>query len=313
MTSKAHMEPEFNLQAGTECLLMALDYSLLRAPLVACRLLQPCRLCNLYNQPSSANSPTEPFPHSEHRVKTSKYQKCHPSISANRHSYVPPRTNWGGPESPSRYDSLPAEMPSGESHVAGYREAAPARRRVNSGGSDIYYEDVDPRFAEDQPPLPVAEDQEKSRVPMLLTPGQQHQYRPEPLSLPPSHSYEDLPGARSPAESETSNFTSVSQRGVNPNWRPGNGGEFSSLGPMRRPPGARDQQQMRQDVLLQGNPDFALPGMTGPGRRARGGPASTRGGYPGIGGARIPPASAVPGVDGRYPMGGGPPGGPRGI
>ncbi|KIV88215.1 hypothetical protein PV10_09132 [Exophiala mesophila] len=236
-----------------------------------------------------------------------------PQRSQSQDQYVPPRTNWGGPGSPSRYDALPAEMPSGESHVAGYRDAAPARHRVNSGGSDIYYEDVDPRFAQDQPPLPVEEDPEDSRVPMLLTPGQQHQYRPEPLNLPPSHSYEDLPGARSPAESETSNFTSVSQRGVNPNWRPGNGGEFSSLGPMRRPPGARDQQQMRQDVLLQGNPDFALPGMTGPGRRARGGHSSTRGGYPGMGGGRIPPASAVPGVDGRYPMGGGPPGGPRGI
>lgn len=203
-------------------------------------------------------------------------------------------------------------MPSSTSHVAGYGGDPPRRPRVNSGGSDVYYEDVDPRFAPEQPPIPIPVNrQDQTRVPALLTPGQQTHHATDPVHLPPTNSYEDLPGARSPAESETSNFTSVSQRGVNPNWRPGNGGEFSSLGPMRRPPGAREQQQMRQDVLLQGNPDFSLPGMGPPGRRSRGG-GGRGGGYAVPGGNRMPPTNAVLGVDGRYPIGGGPPG-PREI
>lgn len=208
------------------------------------------------------------------------------------------------------------ELPSNGSHVGGFG-GPPRRQRVNSGGSDVYYEDVDPRFAPDPEPVPSMPPSSgapttHAPVPALLTaPGQQQPYPPEAVNdIPPTHSYEDLPGARSPAESETSNFTSVSQRGVNPNWRPGNGGEFSSLGPARR----RDLQ-MKRDMLLAGNPDFELPGMTAPGRtRTRGGGGSgIRAGVlgGGVGPARIPPASAAgAGADGRYPMGPPPPGSP---
>lgn len=197
--------------------------------------------------------------------------------------YVPARANWnkeGG--MPPKGDSPPdamAELATTTSHHS------PTRRRVNSGGSDTYYEDVDPRFASDpepvpQPPLPV-----------------QHEDMPRYVNtqIPIAHSYEDLPGARSPAESEASNFTSVSQRGVNPNWRPGNGGEFNSFAPPRR-----HQQQMRRDVLLNNNPDFELPGMGPP----RGMPGRGRGGMRGgmtMGPGRPLPANAVGGVDGRYP------------
>ena len=192
---------------------------------------------------------------------------------------------------------------------------------MNSGGSDAYYEDVDPRFAPESEavaPIPSQPErfQEQNSVPPLLRPGHDGgpQYHPSSelvhSQLPPTNSYEDLPGARSPAESDASNFTSVSQRGINPNWRPGNGGEFSSLGPARR-----QNPQMRRDVLLAGNPDFEIPGIGGPGRafagRGRGG---MRGGMMG-GGApgRIPPASAVGmGADGRYPMAPLPPG-PGGV
>ena len=193
----------------------------------------------------------------------------------------------------------------------GAYDSQPRRPRVNSGGSDIYYEDVDPRFAADlEPPLPAMPNNpgmnnRRQGPPSLLTPGPPGQYRPEPYGevVPQTNSYEELPGARSPAESETSNFTSVSQRGVNPNWRPGNGGEFSSLGPMRR----RDQNQARQDMLLAGNPDFELPGATGSSRlpmRGRGGGPGMRGGMMGGGSrgtTRIPSASAV-GGDGAYPI-----------
>ena len=229
---------------------------------------------------------------------------------------MPPRANWNNvpidsvvqPRSPGRYDPSPIELSTSTSHVGGY--SGPTRRpRVNSGGSDIYYEDVDPRFAsEPEPPLPSMPQNpgppsHSSAAPPLPNPGHAAQYRPESYGgIPQTNSYEDLPGARSPAESETSNFTSVSQRGVNPNWRPGNGGEFSSLGPQRR---QNNQSQMRQEMLLAGNPDFELPGAVGPSRlavRGRGGGPGMRGGLMARGPPRIPPASAVGmGGDGPYP------------
>lgn len=205
-----------------------------------------------------------------------------------RISYVPPRAGWtdvpqAAPQSPVR------------------------RKRVGSGGSD-YVEDVDPKFAEPaMPSAPPAEDFDHPTIPRLLVPG--HNVNDvSPVSsdgqldrrVPPAEaSYEDLHhGTRSPVESETSNFTSVSQRPMNPNWQPGHGGEFNSLGPMQR-----QNQQRRQDLLFSNNPDFELPGM-GPARggmRGRG-----RGGYMGSrqpGPMRPPPPSVLDeiGNDGRYP------------
>jgi len=94
-------------------------------------------------------------------------------------------------------------------------------------------------------------------------------------SLPrAADSYENIPeGARSPAGSDASHFTSISQRGVNPNWRPvggpspmGPGGP----GPMGPP---RHQGPRRDDIILGANPDFALPGMQmARPTRGRGGP-----------------------------------------
>jgi hypothetical protein len=219
----------------------------------------------------------------------------------------------GQPRSPGRYGPPAVDV--------GAYSNQPRRPRVNSGGSDIYYEDVDPRFASDpEPPVPAMPQNPEVHnrhpaPPALLVPGPPGQFRPESYGeIPHANSYEELPGARSPAESEASNFTSVSQRGVNPNWRPGNGGEFSSLGPMRR----RDNQ-VRQDMLLAGNPDFELPGAMAPSRlpmRGRGAGPGMRGGIMGgRGPPRIPPASAVgTGVDGPYPSPMGPPlvGGPMG-
>ncbi len=209
------------------------------------------------------------------------------------------------PRSPGRYGPSPVNM-------AAY-DNQPRRPRVNSGGSDVYYEDVDPRFAADpEPPVPPIPQNanvhtQHTPPPALLTPGPHGQYRPESYGeIPHTNSYEELPGARSPAESETSNFTSVSQRGVNPNWRPGNPGEFSSLGPMRR----REINPTRQEMLLAGNPDFELPGAMAPTRlptRGRGGVPGMRGGMS-RGPPRFPPASAVgTGVDGPYPTPMGPP------
>jgi hypothetical protein len=158
--------------------------------------------------------------------------------------------------------------------------------------SSDYYEDVDPKFAEparsNPPPLPSS-----------LMPGgygNPNMSNPSFLSAPPppmnssdpnlprTSSYDDLPdGSRSPAASETSHFTSVSQRPVNPNWRPEMGaaaGQFGPYGGVGGGGGGGGRRPMRpEDVILQANvanPDFAIPGTT-PGRgrgraRGRGGP-----------------------------------------
>jgi hypothetical protein len=135
----------------------------------------------------------------------------------------------------------------------------------------------------------------QSPIPASLAPGAAHGMHDVPLAS--SGSYEDLPGARSPAESETSNFTSVSQRGVNPNWKPGGPGDTAGQYPphaMRKPMQA--QVQERRDVLLGNNPDFELPIP----RSSRG-----RGGSVGMGGgliSRVPaPMSTFSAHGGRYP------------
>ena len=84
-------------------------------------------------------------------------------------------------------------------------------------------------------------------------------------TMDPSSSYEELQdGQMSPA----SDMTSISQRGVNPNWRPGMegaGGQRSGQANLGVP-GRREQrhQQQQRDMLLSSNPDFELPGGSGP-------------------------------------------------
>ncbi|TPX14446.1 uncharacterized protein E0L32_005410 [Thyridium curvatum] len=156
--------------------------------------------------------------------------------------YVPPRAAWNqggggsGRNSPRMGSPLgrPAELPATRS------PPPPAP----SGGSN-YYEDVDPRFAE---------------------PPQQRPTPPPPIQV--SNSYEDIPqGARSPAESERSNFTSISQRGINPRWNPPPPALMPGYGgpPPRRPVN-------RSDVLLNNNPDFQLPGRAANNSPRPGGP-----------------------------------------
>jgi hypothetical protein len=132
----------------------------------------------------------------------------------------------------------------------------PAVPRAGSAAG-TYYEDVDPRFENIAPGL---------------APGQ-HTPRPTP---PPIQTRNDTypehlpPGARSPAESERSNFTSISQRGVNPRWNPG---------PAPPHPGAIPRRPVnRSDGILNSNPDFELPG--GRNTPSRGGGMTPGSAYP---------------------------------
>jgi len=211
--------------------------------------------------------------------------------------------------------------------------------------SDAYYEDVPPRFLEPHPlPLPTQPPPTQPlpnppSLPSSLIPGtgaahlhpSQH---PGVILRRDAHSsssvYADRDRDRdqrrgSPAQSDGSNFTSVSQRGVNPQYLQGGGGggggggsQFpqQSVGPSAwlgggggggggasssvysaGPRGAARQRE--QESLLSGNPDFSIPGMGG-GRGGVGGGGrgvlglgqghARRGSLGMIGGSRYPGA-----------------------
>lgn len=128
------------------------------------------------------------------------------------------------------------------------RQAWKQRPRTSRGtGSDIYYEDTEPRFS-DPSSQPYS----------------------NPRRNPPAGPRSDdgrNGGSRSPAPSVSSHFTSVSQRGVNPWYVEGpQAPPRQSLANMRR--------QRQQDMIFSGNPDFELP--------SRGGRRRAPGAIPGV-------------------------------
>jgi len=142
--------------------------------------------------------------------------------------------------------------------------------------ADNYVEDIDPRFAE--PSIPTVLMPGPSPPTTLAGPPLQTDFAP-PAADDPALRYggssESLPDSqRSPAASDASHYTSISQRGVNPAWRPG--------GPAGAP-----LPQRPNDALLAANPDFALPGAG----RGRGGGGRGRGSPP-----RGPPQGRYPGA-----------------
>ncbi|KAH7304896.1 SUR7/PalI family-domain-containing protein [Stachybotrys elegans] len=156
--------------------------------------------------------------------------------------FVPPRAGWNqgsGRNSPRAPSPLNVQNRAPANERASPAPAAP-------GGA--YYEDIDPRFAAPAAPVP--------------------QQSPPPLNVPPPIEpiYEDVhadnSGARSPAESERSNFTSISQRGINPRWNPAPPMPHQQ-GPPRRP------GPQRQDILLD-MPDFQIGGPSGKPQRGAG-------------------------------------------
>ncbi|KAF2867208.1 SUR7/PalI family-domain-containing protein [Massariosphaeria phaeospora] len=237
------------------------------------------------------------------------------SYSQDEPQYVPPRTNWN--QNPnnmsdqtiptttssnsrglSPIQDSPVELPAQLATVARPNHSSPERR------SD-YYEDVDPRFAEPMnhpPPGPMPSSLIPGGYvsnPNLLNASNPSLNASDP-NLPRTSSYEDMPdGSRSPAASEASHFTSVSQRPVNPNWRPQPGAGAPQVPGQYGPYGVR-RPTRQGDVILEAsaaNPDFAIPGVElGRGRgRGRG-----RGGARGIAPPMLPNNMGI-GNQGRYP------------
>ncbi|KAG6076786.1 hypothetical protein E4U33_001658 [Claviceps sp. LM78 group G4] len=184
--------------------------------------------------------------------------------SSDKH-YVPPRAAWNqssGRHSPRAASPAHSFRPNPE-------HSTPHLPPSKMGSRSDYYEDVDPKFEAMHPQT-------------LQTPQTPQNPHGGPLLHvhPPDSVYEDVHavvgGARSPAESERSNFTSISQRGVNPRWEPQPPMPNQGV-PPRRPV---QMKQQRQDVLLNNNPDFQLSG--------------SRGQAPGRGGPGMIPGSAYP-------------------
>lgn len=242
-------------------------------------------------------------------------------------TYVPPRSAWAapppvpehGPVSPIDTSIPMATMNGPRSPI--HASPLPSPRHHRSG-SDAYYEDVDPRFAQDPDPVPTitydsGSPSRHSAVPNSLLPGSQAHLGADDLhstgagsaTLDRDSSYENIAeGARSPAGSDASHFTSISQRGVNPNWRPGPagpGGPGSAYGAGGNGTGVATQRRNeRNDMILGGNPDFSIPGMAAPRGGYRGAPQyrGGRGGAPpNMGGMRAGPGIGGLTPQGRYP------------
>ena len=282
----------------------------------------------LRHDPSLLTSPTSLY-------SSQKYVQILPlprSQLTNYSSYIPPRAAWAGGIARNNTPPLhsnqqlspvhhsPVELPASQYHTSPQPQDQHSPIHVRNTSADNYYEDVSPRFADSDPMA-----QTSGVLPSALLPGhnvdaapihhqnhQQQQYlqpqhreeRSPGGHLQPSNSYESIQeGTRSPAESDNSNFTSVSQRGVNPDWRPapgqhiggggGNGGGPGGMGgnggyggmgvggvPNRRP--IQPAMQQQRDLLLASNPDFEVPSMAG-GRGGRNG-GGGRGGRGGMGG-----------------------------
>ena len=184
-----------------------------------------------------------------------------PELTCNR--YVPPRAAWGDgvarAATPPRTTGTPVADRRSPPQVHETSVPAPSRARLSS---DNYYEDVDPRFADQAP---------QSNIPTVLMPGGQKedQYSPDSQPRHPLQTTASYDSVQDGPSSEASNFTSISERGINPQWQAEHSGYGMGGVPNRGPPPTQ-----QRDFLLANNPDFELPnsrGGRGPGRGGRGG------------------------------------------
>ncbi|KAK9236389.1 SUR7/PalI family-domain-containing protein [Lipomyces kononenkoae] len=194
------------------------------------------------------------------------------STSPVNAEYIPPRQAW-------RSDDVSGEV------RGGHQE----RNTVRRGNRTDYYDDVDPQYAEEvlspinaanpqQQPLtrsPYSEfrppppnpgglghyDRRRPRAGMpspnnsyASRPAYPTEYRPQPSYAPPPPS--------SPDGSVSSHFTSVSQRGTNPRY-------YQQAANASSAPPLQQSGPDRTEMVLRGNPDFELAGVSGARRGPR--------------------------------------------
>ncbi|KAF9892795.1 regulator of ime2 [Aspergillus nanangensis] len=171
------------------------------------------------------------------------------SLYSRTASYIPPRAAWG-PD----LRTGPSPSPVHAYGARGMNRSPQPPQHHQPISEDDHFEDVQPRFGNRN--MTAAGN---PRLPTALTPGNNGEQKlTEELDEGPS----------SPTTSDISHFTSISERPVNPRWRP--------------PP---LPAQYKRDVLLENNPDFDLRAGMG-----RGGAGA------GVGG-RMPTIKAT-----RYPI-----------
>lgn len=177
-------------------------------------------------------------------------------------------------------ESPPIELPA-EAVLAASENHAPITHARSA--SSNYYEDVDPKFAADEPVIVPQRPLVNTSIAALQAEAGPGRYS--------GNSYDDLPrdvdriqGNRSPAISETSNFTSISQRPINPSWRPppqppmagvpyaprgrgwgagrgaprGRGG-YAESSIYSGTPTQVSNKYRAQETVLNANPDFTIP------------------------------------------------------
>ncbi|KAL4873550.1 SUR7/PalI family-domain-containing protein [Aspergillus spectabilis] len=185
-------------------------------------------------QPRHESEPQEtmPEPYHPHVLSTDHHHEpiSPSSLYSRTPSYSHPRTNWGQQTHQSSEPHLPYQQ----------NQQPTQPRHIRSHSGSLYYEDADPVYtsrnesAVGNPQLPSA-----------LTPGNSGEQKSKEIGV-------ERPS--SPAASEVSHFTSISERPINPKWRP-------------PPMPAQAAQQKRVDVLLENNPDFDLRAGMGQGGR----------------------------------------------
>ncbi|KAL2867001.1 putative pH signal transduction protein PalI [Aspergillus lucknowensis] len=150
------------------------------------------------------------------------------SLYSRSPTYVPPRANWAQ----QGYQSS-------EPNLTYQRDQSGQPYHIRSHSGSLYYEDEDPTYTSRNESAV-----NNPQVPSALTPGTSGEQKLKENGV-------ERPS--SPAASEVSHFTSISERPINPKWRP--------------PPMPAQAAQQKRDVLLENNPDFDLRAGVGRGGR----------------------------------------------
>lgn len=241
---------------------------------------------------TSTRSPTGTNPHYSEEVYAPAMPTRNRANSENYYEDVDPRFAVGADDN-KHQSVLPSALTPGAAPPSGMPSSPTSQHHGRNDGTANVPQAV-PMYHLNSPKVrgPTSDDDGRPQLPLENMNGGGLASR---QIIPSNSEYlEAIPdGARSPGEgSDTSHFTSVSQRGVNPQWMPPPGMGRSG---MTQVSSASAAQRRKEDVILTANPDFSLPGM--PGQKGRGnvGPATQIGRGPMNGG--VLPASRYPVAD----------------
>ncbi|RKF55496.1 pH-response regulator protein palI/RIM9 [Golovinomyces cichoracearum] len=178
-----------------------------------------------------------------------RYNMYSPTTASVYSTYNPEIRN-----SPYPVAETPPPLPMGSNgplfnELSNYREASPQNTQKPSwspSASSSNYE-LSLQYSKSQSATPVP----FAPQPIKIIPGIQTGI---PLEKDADLDYFTA-GPRSPADSELSSFTSISQRDVNPKWR----AESNNEPPRKAMFHQKIEMKQQHDILFQANPDFTVP------------------------------------------------------